>query len=206
MSRNVIEQVFHPLVKTISKSLEGFTLAELLIALFILGVISTFTIPKVLTAQNSQKYNAITKETAGMLSGAIIAYNLEGNVLQSSTTMGALTPYMNYVKVDTATTVDDITSSSAVACSDVNAGCLKLHNGAIAWYWKYVSFAGITNTNAIFVHLDPDGAQSSAKAINLWIYTDGKVATEGQLPVAATSSLGVRPTSSANDPTWWNGW
>lgn len=46
---------------------KAFTLAELLIALAILGVIATFTIPKVLTANQNGTFKAIGKETAAML-------------------------------------------------------------------------------------------------------------------------------------------
>ncbi|MBL8031855.1 MAG: prepilin-type N-terminal cleavage/methylation domain-containing protein [Candidatus Doudnabacteria bacterium] len=46
---------------------KGFTLAELLIALVILGVIATFTIPKVLYANQNTKYNAIAKEAMGTI-------------------------------------------------------------------------------------------------------------------------------------------
>lgn len=48
-----------------NRTQSGFTLAELLIALTILGVIATFTIPKILTAQQASTYNAIAKETMG---------------------------------------------------------------------------------------------------------------------------------------------
>lgn len=48
----------------------GFTLAELLIALAILGVIAAFIIPKLLVAQQDQKRIAIFKETI-----AILGYN-----------------------------------------------------------------------------------------------------------------------------------
>lgn len=47
---------------------KGFTLAELLIALSILAVISTFAIPKILASQASTQKKAIIKETVAALS------------------------------------------------------------------------------------------------------------------------------------------
>ena len=58
----------------------GFTLAELLIALAILGVIATFAIPKVLNSQQDGKLNAIGKETAAALSEAYQVYRLNSTV------------------------------------------------------------------------------------------------------------------------------
>lgn len=49
---------------------KGFTLAELLIALSILGVIATFTIPKVLQSQQNGKYNTMAKEAIATISQA----------------------------------------------------------------------------------------------------------------------------------------
>lgn len=53
---------------------KGFTLAELLIALAILGVIATFTIPKILQAQQNQKKQAILKETISIVSNLGYTY------------------------------------------------------------------------------------------------------------------------------------
>lgn len=53
--------------KAISRGLAGFTLAELLLALLILGVIATFTIPKVLTAQHDSQKKAVFRETISAL-------------------------------------------------------------------------------------------------------------------------------------------
>ena len=53
----------------------GFTLAELLIALVILGIMATFTIPKVLQSQTNEKRIAISKETIALVYGAFHAYH-----------------------------------------------------------------------------------------------------------------------------------
>lgn len=76
--------------------MRGFTLAELLIALGILGVLATFTIPKVLMANQTSAYNAKAKETIAMVSGAFQAYQLQ-NTVDENTGIEDLTPYFNYV-------------------------------------------------------------------------------------------------------------
>ena len=58
----------------VRRSSLGFTLAELLISLAILGVIATFTIPKILTSQQNSQKAAVTKEVIAMISGAFTAY------------------------------------------------------------------------------------------------------------------------------------
>ncbi len=58
------------LVRAKQRYASGFTLAELLIALALLGVIATFTIPKVLQANTDAKYNAEAKETIQMIANA----------------------------------------------------------------------------------------------------------------------------------------
>jgi prepilin-type N-terminal cleavage/methylation domain-containing protein len=52
----------------------GFTLAELLIALAILGVIATFTIPKLLQSQQNQQKQAVLKETISIVSNLAYTY------------------------------------------------------------------------------------------------------------------------------------
>jgi prepilin-type N-terminal cleavage/methylation domain-containing protein len=48
----------------------GFTLAELLIALTILGEIAAFTIPKIISSQQNGQKRAVTKEMIAMFSAA----------------------------------------------------------------------------------------------------------------------------------------
>lgn len=56
----------------------GFTLAELLIALAILGVIATFTIPKVLSNQADAKKKAVYRETLATLSDIVYQGQITG--------------------------------------------------------------------------------------------------------------------------------
>jgi prepilin-type N-terminal cleavage/methylation domain-containing protein len=56
----------------------GFTLAELLIALAILGEIATFTIPKILSSQQNGTNKAKAKEAFSMVSSA---YNSISSVI-----------------------------------------------------------------------------------------------------------------------------
>ncbi len=51
----------------LKRAIRGFTLAELLIALTVLGVIASFTIPKVLTQMNKQQSDAVLKETVSAM-------------------------------------------------------------------------------------------------------------------------------------------
>lgn len=57
----------------------GFTLAELLISLAILGMIATFTIPKILSSQQDQRKKAVFRETIAALSDFLNSGNLRGD-------------------------------------------------------------------------------------------------------------------------------
>ena len=72
----------------------GFTLAELLICMAILGVIATFTIPKIVQAQQNQTYTAEAKDAMAAVAGAYQVYRLQ-NAASTNTTFGDVTPYMD---------------------------------------------------------------------------------------------------------------
>jgi len=189
---------------------KAFTLAELLIALAILGVIATFTIPKVLFAHESAKDNAIAKEAIAMISGAYSQYQVDATAT-SATTAADFTPYMNYVWVDTnaAHTIDDsYNAGTDVDCDNVHI-CLKLANGSVLMYFT-PSFGGTNATNALQFHIDPDGVVTDGttngpgKALDFWLYYNGRITTnENMTPNTCTSFSCYNP---GTDPPWfsWN--
>lgn len=185
----------------------GFTLAELLIALAVLGVIATFTIPKVLFAQADAKNKAIAKEAAAMVSGAYQAYQME-QAPGTSTRFSNLTQYMNYVKVDNTTIVDYVPTQPTRDCS-IHV-CLKLHNGAILWYWDTdAPFAGTTTTDAVNFFVDPDGTSvgaNSPKAVQFFLYFNGRIASRATINNPTTADGTSFSPSSTFEPDWfaWN--
>lgn len=190
----------------LKRSAKAFTLAELLIALAVLGVIATFTIPKVLQSQQDERYNAIAKESAGMISQAYSVYVAEHGAQANNSLMtpAELTPYLNFVKVDTATTMDNKYTQGSVACSSTYV-CLKLHNGALLMYdvsntFDYYSTTAGLNPPFLWFVLDPDGVNSgttngAGKSVGFILYNTGRLETNGTCP----PSYGC---SSSLDPPW----
>ena len=184
----------------------AFTLAELLIALAILGVIATFTIPKILAGQQSSQYNAIAKEDISAISAAFQQAKMAGSV-SSSTTIGDLTQYLNYTSYVTSATVDGINGSTSEACSGA-APCIFMHNGSSIRYNTY-NFGGTDTTNALYVQMDPDGFYSrttngNGKAVGLWLYYDGRVADEGTITAGTTNSHGSYTADATKNPAWFS--
>jgi prepilin-type N-terminal cleavage/methylation domain-containing protein len=184
----------------------AFTLAELLIALTILGVISTFTIPKVLNSQQNQQFNAGGKETAAMISEAFILYQKD-NVVTSSTKNGDLTQYFNYVSVDTSTVIDNQPLGNSLTCGS-SGSCLKLHNGGILLYCALCVTSGTGSTNALTFYWDPDGKYSGSttgpsKSVRFFLYANGRLTTRANvLPNTIHNTDPPYNPSVGLDPDW----
>ena len=174
---------------------QGFTLAELLISLAILGVIATFTIPKILSAAGNGQNTAIAKEAASMIAGAYSTYALN-NTVSSSTTAGQLTPYMNYVAVDSTNSYN-----FGSACT-ATIQCLKLHNGGILRMNINNAFRDITSTSSTYFNLDPDGAGPQTPATFVLFY-NGRLSTAGQAGATWTQTA---DTSFTPDPAYIQNW
>jgi len=189
----------------------GFTLAELLIALMILGEIATFTIPKILTTQQSQRYNAIVKEDIGALSDALQKLRYSGT-LSSSTKWSDITSYLNYLSLDSSSGNDiDAQYSATTYTCDSSRACIKMHNGSIIMYRTSISFGGTATTNALHVHIDPDGVVTDGttngpgKSIGIYFYYNGRVTNgENIEPNTQNNSNTYNPTAGTTPP--WFSW
>lgn len=177
----------------------GFTLAELLIALAILGVIATFTIPKVLNSQQNGKFKAIAKEDMSVVSAAYQQYVLT-NGYNANIGLKDLTPYMNYVTVDTSgAQVDDDQASGTYACTPTWP-CLRLHNGSTLSYPASDTFVGTSTTDAVFAHIDPDGqVNANSKAVAVFLYYNGRLTDEGNI---INNTCGAYNPDPSKVPPW----
>ncbi len=87
----------------------GFTLAELLIALAILGLIAIFTIPKLLNAQSNARNRAIFKEDFSAISQASAILMSRGLNTAGSDDYLVFQPLINYTKtVHTGANINEV--------------------------------------------------------------------------------------------------
>jgi prepilin-type N-terminal cleavage/methylation domain-containing protein len=193
------------------KYFSGFTLAELLISLAILGVIAAFAIPKVLQAQQDEKLKSVAKETIAMVSGAYDAYRLS-NAPNANTGIQNLVSYMNYVRVQTAANNDIWHGLGGYWGCNNTLRCLELHNGAKLAYYTGNHFGQTGNNNYIYFLVDADGvADGKNKSILMYLYFNGRITSNigsqaGSQTYEDGSPSGWPPVW--NDPPWfsWDWW
>lgn len=186
----------------------GFTLAELLIALAILGVIATFSIPKILSSQQDGRFNAIAKESAAAISGAYQLY-AQNNPVTGSFSLTGLVPYLNYIARDTTSQIDAYPGEGAQDCSAWH--CYRLANGSIIAFDPGQTLGATDDLAVTYFYVDPDGQYSGTtngpgKSVAFFIYKNGRI----------TSHIGLTPNSHdvwgtvypgadpAKDPAWFS--
>lgn len=195
--------------KTTISVYPGFTLAELLIALAILGVIATFTIPKVLNSSQSSEYNSKAKEAAAMVSHALQMHRRAGR-LSATTTSHDLTQYLNYIRVVTnGELVDDVQTYGNIACSTLRP-CIRLHNGGVLLAQE-TYFDGEAPNHFIVFNFDPDGHETipgssggPGKSVAFLLYYNGRITTYANMYPNSTTSWGVYASNPDFDPPWFS--
>jgi prepilin-type N-terminal cleavage/methylation domain-containing protein len=189
----------------------AFTLAELLIALAILGVIATFTIPKVLQSQQDQRFKAVGKEAVATIVGAYQAYQQANGPAPTDMVTWDLTPYMNYIKFETANEkIDETWPYNATRNCAGGAPCAILPSGAaIQFQWQ--EFNNTASTNAITFLIDPDGkvttngaANTPGKSVQMILYYNGRITTVGEAIPYYSSSGGPFGATAGRTPDWFS--
>jgi prepilin-type N-terminal cleavage/methylation domain-containing protein len=181
---------------------QGFTLAELLIALAILGVIATFTIPKILTSTGTAQFKAVAKETAGTLTTALQDYSVT-NAVTTATQASTIMANVNFVTSNTSATTTDTGLNNDCSATHI---CLQLHNGAFLQYTAAGTFGAITTSNYIPFNLDPDGTKSGATndIVTFRLYSNGKITVPGDTQPGGTPATvsGTQVGLETANPSW----
>jgi prepilin-type N-terminal cleavage/methylation domain-containing protein len=191
----------------------AFTLAEVLIVMAILGVVATFTVPKVLYSSNQASWNAKAKEAAAAMSEAYTLYRMEKGV-SASTKVTDILAYINAVGPYTGT-VNQHPGGASVSCTGGNT-CIQLHNGAVIFLGNTNHFGGTTPNHAVTFSVDPDGKYTDGAttpengSVAFFLYANGGLRTYG---TALSPTLAAYSGTAASwgpdpslDPTWfsWN--
>lgn len=188
------------------RAILGFTIAELLIVLLILGEIATFTIPKILASQQTARFNAIAKEDLATLAQAHQLLKLNG-LLSSSITSGALTQYMNYISIDTSSQIDDAYGYAGSQSCSAGQPCARLANGSLILFANCTYGGTGANTNVIETFIDPDGrvtngggGTTDGKSVRAFIYYSGR--TVSWSGVTGGTSSGCFVWGAGTDPPY----
>ena len=187
----------------------AFTLTELLIALTVLGLIATFTIPKLLNNYQYSQANAIAKEAASSVNQAITAYEHSSPLATDLSVNTIFQSTLGYVEKDMSSIVDSFPNGSASATGIDCAAydCYRLHNGAMIAMDPDTRIPGNNANDAIFIFVDPDGKFSDLKAVAFAVYVNHRIRTYGSLVNPTTGKHSAVLTFSTGpvpnrDPDW----
>ncbi len=187
---------------------KGFTLTELLIGLAILGIVATFTIPKILaTQQNSQKV-ALAKEAISSVAAAYQMLILKSGV-SINTKIADVQPYLNYVAIDTTSQLDDRVGANGMYDCSSGTTCLRMHGGGTLYWPMYGSFNTTNPLQVVYFFYDPDSMRTGiagdapGKAVCFTLYMSGRITTLGNVDPGSIIPSGEVFNPGAWDPTWY---
>lgn len=130
----------------------GFSLAELLLALLILGQIATFTIPKVLTAQQNAQREAVFKETYATLAELLYRGYQQGHIYESGGKLyaGWMLGQVNSLKMcDSSGTGQGCWNISDSFLTHSSCAAFRMHSGAVVASCAFDSNGNVSQHIAI---------------------------------------------------------
>lgn len=149
----------------------GFTLAEVLITLVIIGVIAAMTVPTLMNNTNAQEFRSALKKAISATNQALtLHYALEGLTAQDYTSASALVDgvfktRMSVIEGSTAFT-------NTTACSGEGASVFTTSDGMMYCVKNYASANNDSETGACDAYnLNP--CTNAATSPNLWIDVNG---------------------------------
>lgn len=187
----------------------GFSLAEILIALGIIALISIFAIPKFRTTADTKMYKENTKITAMDVAKAYNTYKSSNNISSTTTATDIFENNLNYVRIKTVGQIDrNPCSGGNRSCTGTN-NCYVFSSGAVAHFFSNASFGGTSSNHAIKFRVDPDGKVTGAsgdagKVLVFYLYYDGKVRSREQILTDTITGEGTDSPGTLCVPDWWS--
>ncbi len=179
----------------------GFTLAELLVSLGVIGIIAALAIPKILTASNDSVSNAkVHKATQAVVNGYEKWKQNNGDSL--GMTGADLMTFVNYSSLITDGRIVDIhpgsgnfTCSTTLTTTSGNlAGpCYQMQDGSMVYFMGHTGVAfTASDTSVLYFAVDPDAIESGSNtqdnsgiATAFFLYKNGRLRERGHLKGSA---------------------